>query len=136
MSSPAPKIVFSLPMPVRWRDMDAFGHVNNAAYLGFVEEARVAWFRSLSADWAGETSAPILAAVSMNYRKPAAWPEDVVVHLSADRLGTKSVTIGHRIVSAADPAVLYADGDAVLVWVDRSGATIALPDAVRAACTP
>ena len=127
-------LVYRLPMPVRWRDMDAFGHVNNAAYLGYVEEARVCWFRSLTEDWAGASSAPILAAVAMNYRKPIEWPQDVVVELLADRVGNKSVTIGHRIVSATDADIVYADGHAVLVWVDRGGATIPLPDTVRTAC--
>lgn len=127
-----PRVLFSLPMPVRWRDMDAFGHVNNAAYLGYVEEARVAWFRSLGDDWASGRSAPILAAVTMNYRRPMRWPEDVVVELLAERLGNRSVTLGHRIVSAHDASVAYADGNAVLVWVDREGTTVPLPDTVRA----
>jgi acyl-CoA thioester hydrolase len=128
-------VVYSLPMPVRWRDMDAFDHVNNASYLGYVEEARVSWFRSLSDDWAGVTAAPIMAAVTMNYRRPINWPEDMVVELLADRIGNKSLTLGHRIVSAGDRDVVYADGHTVLVWVDRSGASVPLPDAIRAACS-
>ena len=123
-----------ITMEVRWRDLDAFGHVNNAAYHGYVEEARVRWFRSLSADWANETSAPILAAATMNHRRPIGWPETVVVALLAERLGTKSVTVAHRIVSAADPELVYADGNSVLVWVDRAGVTLPLPAAVRSAC--
>ena len=129
-------VIFSLPMPVRWRDMDAFNHVNNATYLGYVEEARVCWFRSLSEDWAGETAAPVMAAVTMNYRRPIEWPEDVVVELLAERLGNKSLTVGHRIVSAADASVVYCDGNTVLVWIDRSGQSVPLPAPVRAACTP
>ncbi len=57
-------VVFSIETEVRWRDLDAFGHVNNASYLGYIEEARVRWFKSMSTDWANETSAPILAAVT------------------------------------------------------------------------
>ena len=126
--------IFSLPMPVRWRDMDAFGHVNNAAYLGYVEEARVAWFRALTPDWDGAAAAPIMAAVTMNYRRPIAWPAELIVELHAGRIGTKSLTLGHRVIDAGDPSRLYADGHTVLVWVDRAGATVPLPDAVREAC--
>lgn len=128
------KLLFDLPIEVRWRDLDAFNHVNNQNFLGYVEEARVRWFKSLSADWANETSAPILAAIAMNYRQPIGWPETLRVQLLAERLGTKSVTLAHRIVSAGEPDRLYADGNTVLVWVDRAGQSVALPEAVRAAC--
>ena len=127
-------VISSLAMPVRWRDMDAFDHVNNAAYLGYVEEARVAWFRSLTPDWDGATAAPIMAAVTMNYRRPITWPATLVVELHAGRVGTKSLTVGHRILDAADPTCVYADGHTVLVWVDRAGATVPLPAVVREAC--
>jgi acyl-CoA thioester hydrolase len=128
------KSVYKLEMPVRWRDMDAFNHVNNASYLGYIEEARVCWFKSLSTDWSGETAAPILAAVTINYRRPAEWPETVVVHLFVERLGNKSLTLGHRIVSARDEGVLYADGNTVMVWVDRDGQSVPLPPGIRGAC--
>lgn len=127
--------VFRMEAEVRWRDMDAFNHVNNAAFLGFVEEARVRWFKSLSADWANESAAPIMAAVTMNYRRPIGWPETLVVELIAERLGNKSLTLGHRIASATEAGVVYGDGNTVLVWVDRSGQSVLLPGNVRAACS-
>ena len=128
------KAVFRLMMPVRWRDLDAFNHVNNASYLGYIEEARVTWFKSLSSDWSGETAAPILAAITVNYRKPANWPETVVIALDVDRIGTKSLTLGHRITSSSDEGVLYADGNTVMVWVDGNGHSVVLPANIREAC--
>lgn len=130
------KLVHAIDIEVRWRDLDAFNHVNNASYLGYIEEARVRWFHSLSDDWANETSAPILAAIATNYRRPICWPETLRIELLAERIGNKSVTLAHRIVSANDAEMLYADGNTVLVWVNRDGQTVALPDAVTAACTP
>jgi acyl-CoA thioester hydrolase len=127
-------VLFSLQVPVRWRDLDAFNHVNNASYLGYIEEARVQWFKSLSADWSGESAAPILAAITVNYRRPAGWPETVTVELFAERIGNKSLALGHRILSATAPDLLYADGHAVMVWVDRQGQSVLLPENVRAAC--
>lgn len=127
-------VVFSVDLEVRWRDLDAFNHVNNASYLGYIEEARVRWFKSLSSDWAGESAAPIMAAVQLNYRRPVNWPETVRVQLFAERIGTKSLTLGHRITSAGDDGVLYCDGHTVLVWVERSGQSVPLPEAVLAAC--
>jgi acyl-CoA thioester hydrolase len=130
------KRVHATEIEVRWRDLDAFNHVNNASYLGYIEEARVRWFHSLSDDWANETSAPVLAAIAMNYRRPIVWPEALRIELLAERVGNKSVTLAHRIVSAGDSDLLYADGNTVLVWVDRTGQTVALPEALRTACAP
>ena len=128
------RLVFRLEIAVRWRDLDAFNHVNNASYLGYIEEARVLWFKSLSADWAVESAVPILAAINENYRRPVGWPETLGVELFTERVGNKGLTLGHRIFSASTPETLYADGNAVLVWVDREGQSVPLPDSVRAAC--
>ena len=123
--------LFSLDIEVRWRDLDAFNHVNNASYLGYIEEARIRWFKSLSEDWAGDEAAPVLAAINVNYRRPVGWPEVVRVQLFAERIGNKSLTLGHRIVSATLDDVLYVDGNTVLVWINRAGLSVALPDTVR-----
>lgn len=120
-----------LPIELRWRDLDAFNHVNNSNFMTYLEEARIRWFESLDEPWLTEAIAPLLAAVQMNYRVPIPYPSSVVVELFADRIGSTSVTIGHRIASA-DGSVLHADGHVVLVWIDRaSGRPTPLPAAVR-----
>ena len=124
--------IFSHAMDVRWREMDALGHVNNAQYLSYVEETRVQWFNSLLDGWQNGDCAPIVAAIHVDFRKPIVWPESISVSLFADKRGGKSDTIGHRICSAGDPSVIYAEGHTVLVWIDRAGQTVALPDYIAA----
>ncbi len=129
------KALFRMPIPLRWRDLDAFNHVNNSNFLTYLEEARIRWFDSLGGAWIGDAFAPLMAAVQVNYRAPIAYPSSVVVELSADRVGNTSLTLGHRIVSE-DGATLYADGHVVMVWIDRaSGRPTALPDTVRRAAS-
>ena len=78
----------------------------------------------------------MVAATHVNYRAPIVWPDDIVVELFVERLGSSSVTIGHRITSLEDESVLYSDGHVVVVWMDtRSGRSAPLPDAIRAACS-
>lgn len=133
MDNAAPRPLFRMPLALRWRDLDAFNHVNNATFLTYVEEARIRWFESMQEEWATERAAPVLASVQMHYRMPVPYPAEVAVELHIERLGNSSVTIGHRIVSQ-DGATLHADGHAVMVWVDRaSGRPVALPGAVRRA---
>ncbi len=120
--------LFEMKMDVRWGDLDAFNHVNNTCYLRFIEEARVCWFKSLTADWASTSLAPVLVSVLNNFKKPIVWPARIQVDLWCEHVGTKSLKLAHRIASAADSDIVYADGHAVLVWVDTlSGQSVALP---------
>jgi acyl-CoA thioester hydrolase len=131
-----PVALVRVPLSVRWRDLDAFNHVNNSQYLSYLEEARLHWMVALPGRWMDERVAPVVAAAHLNYRRPIEWPADIVVELFVERLGTTSVTIGHRIGSA-DGDALYCDGNVVMVWIDKPrGQSSPLPDAVRAACAP
>lgn len=126
-----------MPLDLRWRDLDAFGHVNNSNFLTYVEEARIRWFATLDQPWVTDAMAPLLAAVQMNYRRPIPYPAQLAVELFCERLGNTSVTIGHRILRQAqdersDKNTVYADGHVVMVWIDRaSGRPIPLPEAIR-----
>lgn len=131
MNDANPRILFRLAVAPRWRDLDVFNHVNNSNFLTYLEEARIRWFASWSGEWVNDTIAPLLAAVQISYRQPIPYPSDLGVELFAERVGSTSLSIGHRIVSD-DGATLYADGHVVMVWIDRaSGRPIALPEAVR-----
>lgn len=128
--------LLSLPLDARWGDMDAFNHVNNAAFATYLEEARMHWFNGLGPGWIDERIMPILAAQTINYRIPIEWPAAIVVELRVERIGRTSLTLAFRIVSAASPVRHYADGSHVLVWVDRaSGRSVPLPGLVRNAAS-
>ena len=128
--------LIEVPIDLRWRDLDALNHVNNASFLTFFEEARLRWFATLSGAWADERHTPVLAAVHINYRRQLGWPNRVVVELACERIGSTSLTIAHRLVAADDRAVVHADGNSVLVWVEPdSGKPVPLPSIVRDACS-
>lgn len=122
------------PIEVRWRDLDAFNHVNNATYLTYLEQARLVWLKQVPGTWFDEHAMPVLATSEINYRRPIGWPADIVVELTCERLGKSSITIGHRIIDANDDDLLYSDGRVVMVWVDpTAGKSVPLPDAIREA---
>jgi acyl-CoA thioester hydrolase len=135
-ASNASRVLAAIPLHVRWRDLDAFNHVNNSSYLTFLEESRLQWLRTVPGEWFTEHAMPVMAAVELHYRKPIAWPAEIDVLLSCERLGNSSMTIGNRIVDRNDHACVYADGNVVMVWVDpATGASVPLPDAIRNACS-
>lgn len=135
-AAPVPRVLATIPLHVRWRDLDAFNHVNNSSYLTFLEEARLQWLRTVPGEWFSAHAMPVMAAVELHYRKPIEWPAEIKVLLSCDRLGNSSMSIGNRIVDRNDPNCVYADGNVVMVWIDpATGASVPLPDAIREICS-
>jgi acyl-CoA thioester hydrolase len=117
---------------VRWRDLDAFNHVNNSNYLTYLEEARLQWLQQLPGEWMNAQAAPVMAASEVNYRRPIEWPARVRVQLFSQRLGNTSMVIGHRIVDANDSERVYCDGHVVMVWMNpQTGKSVPLPQVVR-----
>jgi len=135
VASSEKKLLASVPISVRWRDLDAFNHVNNSTFLTYLEEARLLWLTQIRGPWHGKNFTPVLAATEVNYRLPINWPGHVLVELYCTRLGRSSLTLSHRIVDAQQRDRLYSDGKVVMVWVEPvSGTAIELPSAVRNAC--
>lgn len=131
--APAAQLPFDAALSVRWRDLDAFGHVNNAKFLSYAEEARLQWMQALDGHGIYPGASPVVAAIKMNYRAQLHWPEDLAITLTAERIGNTSLTVGHRIASASDPSRVYGDGHAVVVWIGDNGRPVPLPGAVRSA---
>ncbi|WP_374357608.1 acyl-CoA thioesterase [Chitinimonas sp.] len=121
--------------PMRWGDMDALGHLNNAMYFRFLEEARVRWLEAHG--WGVRPDAgcgAILAATSCQFRTPLVYPGDIRVETHVSRIGNSSFTLSHRISRQDNPEQTAAEAEAVVVWCDyASGRSQPLPDALRSA---
>ena len=133
---PAP--AFTLRLPVRWGDQDALGHVNNAVYMTYFEQARIEYLASLAPDgaaWPGpETQGPVLVAANVTFRRPVMYPATVVVEVTRGEPGTSSLPLDYRLTVEGDSATTYAEARMTLVWVDRAtGRPTALPEMLRPA---
>jgi acyl-CoA thioester hydrolase len=108
-------------IPVLWGDQDAFGHVNNLAYLRWSEAARVeylcrvAMFPSLPPSGV----APILASVKCDYEAPVNYPDTIFAGTRVTRIGNSSVQMEHLVVSQKLNRVV-ARVDSTLVLLDYS----------------
>ena len=69
MQFDAKQFKYQLPLQLRWRDVDALQHVNNAVYLTYLEMARGRYFTDVY-EWDWDNDGMILANVSINYRLP------------------------------------------------------------------
>lgn len=123
-------------IPVRWGDMDSYGHVNNIIYMQYLEEARVAWLELAGVPMSNVPQGPVVLQTQHTYLKPVVHPATVIVELRAGKAGRSSLAIEHRLSTLADPKTLYGEGNCKLVWVDHvSGRSVALPEHVRALFT-
>lgn len=105
-------------LQVRFRDTDAFGHVNNAVFASYSELARVRYLIDVlePAEPFNETPL-ILARIAIDFRSPIEFGEEVVVETRVDRIGTTSFDMSHRMVAGPEGR-LVADIDTVLVTYD------------------
>jgi acyl-CoA thioester hydrolase len=121
---------FSYPIEVRYGDLDPQGHVNNAKYLTYMEQARVAYIRRLGI-WKGDSFLDIgiiLAEARVSFHKAITLGMDVRVAVRVSKLGHKSLTMEYQLENGPGGEQL-ASGDSVLVAYDyRSGQTIPVPD--------
>ena len=98
---------------IRWRDCDAYGHVNNAVYATYLEECRDEWAELvLGAD--GDLWGFVLARVAIDFRRELTLEDDAVtVTCRPVRIGTSSITTREEIRTLTGD--LSAEAEAVLV---------------------
>jgi acyl-CoA thioester hydrolase len=115
---------------VRFRDLDAFGHVNNAVFSTYAELARIRYLLDvLQPDRPFERMPLILAHLAIDFRSPIQLGEAVVVETQVTDVGRSSFGMRHRVT--ADRR-LVAELDTVLVTYDYgAGRSMPVPDAWR-----
>jgi acyl-CoA thioester hydrolase len=101
---------------IRWRDLDAYGHVNHAVFATYLEEARDEWLeRALGRD--GDLWDYVVARVAIDYRRELRLEDDRVrARCGLDSLGTSSVRTREAVV--VGDGQVAAEAEAVLVARD------------------
>ena len=130
----------------RWRDDDAYGHLNNATYYELFDTAVNAYlYEATGVDVRALPEIGVVAETGCRYFREIGFPEPVEVGLAAERVGSSSVVyrIGLFQGSSGEAA---AEGRFVHVYVDNVGTAErtpgearpvrALPDEIRSVVTP
>lgn len=139
------------PIPLRWGDLDAFNHVNNATMLKLLEEARVRVFWSPVLGEAAPDTAVIdagldageltlIARQEIEYLAPVPYRRDPLdVQMWFGKIGGSSIDVCYEVYSplADDPQTLYARATSVVVLVDaQTFRPVRLSDRMREAWSP
>ena len=118
---------------VRFRDIDAFGHVNNAVVSSYVELARIRYLVEVLRVEPIGVMPLILAHISIDYRSPILFEDVVEVGSRVDWLGTTSIGMSHELTAAVGGREL-AQSSSVLVTYDyEQGRPMPVPDDWRQA---
>ena len=110
-------MVHEKEIEIRWRDLDAFNHVNHVVFLTYLEEVRDEWLGRVLADpslvWGY-----VIARVEIDYRRELTLEDDqIVARCSLERLGTKSVVTNESIATRGGETA--AEAKAFLVARDE-----------------
>ncbi|MCF6277603.1 MAG: acyl-CoA thioesterase [Anaerolineales bacterium] len=126
-----PLIKFFHPIEVRYGDLDPQGHLNNAKYLTYFEQARSHYLLELKLFKVGQSFLEIgmiMAEARVTFHAPVLWGLPVKVGVGTTRLGHKSFNVAQTIVNAETSEVL-ASGEVILVAYDYyAEKTIRIPD--------
>jgi acyl-CoA thioester hydrolase len=100
---------------VRFSDLDGFGHVNNAVFSTYLEQARLAWFGESGPEESMPLRDVILARTEIDFRSPVVFGEIVEIGVRPSRLGTKSFELEYELRAGGR---FVAEAKSVLVGYD------------------
>lgn len=119
---------------VRGYHLDLYGHVNNARYLEFLEEARWGFTESYGSIEAFSDAglAFVIVNVNINYRRAALMGEELVIETAMRKMGSRSAVIHQRVMLKGSDTVV-ADADVTfVVFSEKTGGAVAMEGEVKA----
>lgn len=122
---------FDHDIEIRFRDCDALGHVNNAVYLSYLEQARIAFWHRLT----GTSGIPrgfILARAEIDFTAPATLGDRLVVALRVEAVGRTSFTLAYEVLKARTREVIASARTVQVMFDYGAGKPVPIPDAIRA----
>ena len=101
---------------VAWGDMDAFGHVNNVMYYRYIESARIEYFDRLNVF--DQDVLTIVASSQCKYLKPVFYPDVLHIGARVEEMRNSAILM-HYVLFSQQQQQIVADGEAVIVFVDK-----------------
>ena len=131
------KLCFEMVIAIRWGDMDAMGHVNNANYFRYLESLRIEWFRHIGCLPDVNGVGPVIINAFCSFIRQLAYPGNVLarhyVGTGVGALGRSTLDTYATLERVDQPGVVYASGGATVVWTDfKAQKSMPIPDHYRA----
>ena len=107
----------AVPVDVRFRDMDSMGHVNNAVYFTYFENARIAYWRAVPGIRSRRNLDYILARAECDFRSPTTLEDELFCHVRVASFGRSSFTFEYLLRDERSGRIV-AEGRTVQVMYD------------------
>lgn len=126
------KLVHEMRFAIRWGDMDAMGHVNNAVYFKYLETARIDWLREIGRPPDATREGIVIANAFCNFYRQLEYPNEVLLRTFVSDPGRTTIESWATMEYFAEPGLIRAAGGATMIWVDfPKQKAAALPDWLR-----
>ena len=120
-------------LSIRWGDMDAMGHVNNAVYFRYLEQVRVEWFERLRCTPDPRGCGPVIVNAFCNFIRQLEYPGEILAKHYVGAAGRSSLDSYTTLERVDRPGEVCASGGATVVWVDfPAQKSVPIPEAMRA----
>ena len=132
MSEKTSDYKYKTPIPIRFSDIDAVGHVNNAIYLTYFEIARFNYWRDVT-NWDLSENGVIVGRTEVNYLKPVMLHDNIACYVRVVRIGNSSFDIMHILVKITEKGEeICTTGKTVCISYDYSAnKSVKIPDNLR-----
>jgi acyl-CoA thioester hydrolase len=130
------RLTFETTIPIRWGDMDAMGHVNNAVYFRYLETVRIDWLFKIGARPDPRGEGVVIVNTFCNFLRQVSYPGELIAKHYVGAVGRTSFDVYVTLARAEAPDVICASGGATTVWVNlQQEKAMPLPDWLRAVLT-
>ena len=125
-------------METRWRDMDSLSHINHAAYLSYMESARVDVYIQLGYSGIRREmdESTILASMEVNYFDQAVHPSKLEIGHRISRVGNKSFDLLAGIFHTENKNLICSAIFKLVAYSYKDECTISVPQLIRERCRP
>lgn len=112
------KLVHEMRFRVRWGDMDAMGHINNAMYFRYLETARIDWMHAAGMAPAPQGQGPVIVNAFCNFYQQLAYPDEVLLKMYVSDPGRTTFETWGTMERLSAPGEVCAAGGGTVIWVD------------------
>ena len=105
-------------LETRWRDLDAFGHVNNAVFATYIENARGTLFKKWNLPFDGKGQSLIVASITINYHQQLKHPTSIIIGQKITRIGNTSFDVESALFNKNNTEKPIATSKVIVVCFD------------------
>jgi acyl-CoA thioester hydrolase len=125
-------LVRTQTIAMRWGDMDAMGHLNNASYFRYLETIRIDWMHAVGCYPDPQGEGPVILNAFCNFNKQLVYPGDVLARMYVSDVADKTFETWCSLSRSDAPDEVCAEGGATTVWVNfPAQKAVRMPDWLR-----